>query len=329
VLLGPPERYEVERNWALELKGVEIVSRRASQQALRTALLERLPDEGIAAILMPSSRAFGMLRVGGSQPGRDPKQPVPLPELVIAHEQYGRIWRSVERGIPITLEVGIENRFHQAELTEYNVTADLPGTDRADELVMLGAHLDSWHPGTGATDNGAGVLVMMEAIRILDAIGARPRRTIRIALWSGEEQGLLGSRGWIRKHQELWPRISAYVNLDNGTGRVRGIWNQSNPGATPVFEQILWPFRDLGVVVVRDGDTGGTDHLAFDEVGVPGFNFMQDPIESEIRAHHTGADTFERLVLPDLQQAAVVIASTIYHLAIRDEMMPRKPAPRR
>src|SRR5690606_29892319 len=179
----------------------------------------------------------------------------------------------------------------------------------------------------GATDNAAVSIVMMEAVRILKAIGVQPGRTIRIALWSGEEQGLLGSRAWVRNNEALWPKISAYVNVDNGTGRLRGIWDQSNAAAIPIFEQILWPFKDLGVVVVRHGNTGGTDHLAFDAVGVPGFNFIQDPIEYSIRTHHSNADTFERLVIEDLKQAAVVVASTVYHLAMRDEMMPRKPAP--
>ncbi|MEO8452593.1 MAG: M20/M25/M40 family metallo-hydrolase [Gemmatimonadota bacterium] len=327
VLFGPFELYEKERNWELELRGGQILAERSRQQELRTALLRLLPDEGIAAILMPSSRAFGILRVGGSAVGRDSKNPIPLPELVISHEQYGRIWRAAGRGIPVNLEINIQNRFDGQDLSAYNTVADIPGTDRSAEYVILGAHLDSWHPGTGATDNGAGSLVMMEAVRIIKALGLTPRRTIRVALWSGEEQGLLGSRGWVRRHQDLWPAISAYVNLDNGTGKIRGIWNQSNAAATPVFEQILWPFRDLGVVVVRPGDTGGTDHLAFDEVGIPGFNFMQDPIESEIRAHHTIADTYERLMIEDLEQAAVIVAAVVYDLAMRDEMMPRKPAP--
>jgi Zn-dependent M28 family amino/carboxypeptidase len=168
---------------------------------------------------------------------------------------------------------------------------------------------------------------MMEAIRILKALGLQPRRTVRIALWSGEEQGLLGSAAWVERHKGELDRISAYVNLDNGTGRIRGVWNQSNEAVVPVFEQMLWPFRDLGVVAVRRGNTGGTDHLSFDRAGVPGFNFVQDPIEYGSRTHHTDADTFERLVLDDLKQAATVVAFTVYHLATRDEMMPRKPAP--
>jgi Zn-dependent M28 family amino/carboxypeptidase len=164
----------------------------------------------------------------------------------------------------------------------------------------------------------------MEAMRILKTLGIQPRRTVRIALWSGEEQGLLGSRGWVAKHPELHDRISAYLNVDNGTGRIRGIWDQSNEKAIPVFEQILWPFRDLGVVAVKHGNTGGTDHLSFDAAGIPGFNFIQDPIEYGLNTHHTNLDSYDHLVLDDLEQAAVVVAATVYALAQRDEMMPRK-----
>jgi hypothetical protein len=294
-------------------------------QEVRTELEKMARAEGAAAILNPSPWTYGILRVGGSN-GRDPKQPTPLPTLVVSHEQYGQIWRNVKRGVPVKLEIEIKNRFYENDLKAYNTLADLPGTDKADEYVMLGAHLDSWHTGTGATDNAAGSIVMMEALRILKAVGVEPRRTIRIGLWSGEEQGLLGSRAWVKNNEALWPQISAYVNVDNGTGRLRGIWSQSNEKVIPIFEQILSPFKDLDVVVTRHGNTGGTDHLAFDAVGVPGFNFIQDPIEYSIRTHHSNADTFERLVIEDLKQAAVVVASTVYHLAMREGMMPRKPA---
>lgn len=296
-------------------------------QELRTAIEQMVRAEGAAAILNPSPWAYGILRVGGSN-GRDPKVPTPLPTLVVSHDQYGQIWRNTKRGVPVKLEIEVTNRFFDNDLKAYNTLADLPGTDKAGEFVMLGAHLDSWHTGTGATDNAAGSIIMMEAMRILKAVGVQPRRTIRIGLWSGEEQGLLGSRNWVKNHEALWPKISAYVNVDNGTGKLRGVWSQSNEKVIPIFEQLLSPFKDLGVVVVRHGNTGGTDHLAFDGVGVPGFNFIQDPIEYSIRTHHSNADTYERLVIEDLKQAAVVVASTVYHLSMRDEMMPRKPAPR-
>jgi hypothetical protein len=300
------------------------MERMRRMRELQAAIGEMARAEGAAAILNPSPWTYGILRVGGAN-GRDPKQPTPLPTLVVGHEQYGQIWRNVKRGVPVKLEVEIRNQFHEKDLNSYNTLADLPGTDKADEYVMLGAHLDSWHTGTGATDNAAGSIVMMEAMRILKAVGVEPKRTIRIALWSGEEQGLLGSRGWVRNNEALWPKISAYVNVDNGTGKLRGIWSQSNEKVIPIFEQILSPFKDLDVVITRHGNTGGTDHLAFDAVGVPGFNFIQDPIEYSLRTHHSNADTFERLVIDDLKQAAVVVASTVYHLAMRDGMMPRKP----
>jgi Zn-dependent M28 family amino/carboxypeptidase len=227
----------------------------------------------------------------------------------------------------VRLELNVQNKFFPQDLQAYNTLADYPGTDKAAEYVMLGGHLDSWHFGTGAADNGAGTVVMMEAMRILKTLGLQSRRTIRIGLWSGEEQGLLGSRGWVAKHPELNARISAYLNVDNGTGKIRGIWDQSNEAAIPIFEQILWPFRDLGVVAVKHGNTGGTDHLAFDAAGIPGFNFIQDPIAYNAQTHHTFLDVYDHLQLDDLKQAAVVVAATVWELANRDEMMPRKPKP--
>lgn len=298
---------------------------RERERALRDAISTFMRDERVAAILAPSSRTYGILRVWGQSSARNPATPIPSPELVVSHEQYGQIYRNLKRGIPVRLEVNVQNRFYDDDLQAYNTLGDIPGTDKADEYVMLGGHLDSWYPGSGATDNVAGCIVMMEAVRILKALDLEPRRTIRIALWSGEEQGFLGSRGWLAKHEDLWPKISAYLNVDNGTGRIRGIWDQMNAAAIPVFESILWPFEDLGVVAVRHGTTGGTDHLSFDRVGIPGFNFIQDPIEYDTRTHHTFADRYERLVIDDLKQAAVVVAASVYHLAMRDEMVPRKP----
>ena len=297
-----------------------------AMRALNAAFDSMVAREGILATLSPSSWQYSVLRVGGGS-GRHLDQPIPPPALIVSIEQYGQIYRNVQRGVPVRIELNVQNRFSTDDPRAYNTLADLPGTDKADEFVMLGAHLDSWHAGQGATDNAAGSLVMMEAMRILKQLGVQPRRTIRMALWSGEEQGLLGSRNWVENHKELWPKISAYVNVDNGTGKLRGIWNQSNEKATPVFEQLLWPFRDLGVVAVRHGNTGGTDHLSFDRVGIPGFNFIQDPIEYSIRTHHSNVDTYDHLLIDDLKQAAVVVASTVYALAMRDEMVPRKPQP--
>jgi Zn-dependent M28 family amino/carboxypeptidase len=236
-----------------------------------------------------------------------------------------------------------------------NVVAEIPGTDRSGEVVMLGAHLDSWHGGTGATDNGAGAVATMEAARILKAIGVAPRRTIRIALWSGEEQGLFGSRAYVAQHfatrpeprdadpkgppeysrRKTWPitpkpehgRFSAYFNLDNGSGRIRGIYAEQNAAAVPIFESWIAPLKDLGVTTVTMRNTTGTDHEAFDEVGLPGFQFIQDDLEYESRTHHSNVDTYERLVAEDLKQASVVIAAFVWQAATRPEVLPRKPMP--
>jgi hypothetical protein len=298
----------------------------ARLNALTNALLRA---EGPAAVLRPSGWTYGIIRNGGHFEGRVARDSIynPVPDLLVAHEQYGTLYRVAKRGLPVRIELNLQTRFLDDNRTPANVIAEIPGTDKADEVVMLGAHYDSWHSGTGATDNGAGSVVMMEAMRILKTLGLPLRRTVRIGLWTGEEQGLIGSARYVRMHRDQLPKISAYVNLDNGTGRIRGIHSQSNTAAVPIFYQIFAPFRDLGVVAVREVNDGGTDHLSFDRVGVPGFNFVQDPIEYSIRTHHSNVDTYERLVIDDLKQAATVIAWTVYHIANRDEMMPRK-APR-
>ena len=301
----------------------------ARQAALNAAAARLLRSEQPAAVLQPSGWTYGIIRNGGHFDGRAARDSVynPVPNLLVAHEQYGTLYRVAQRGLPARVELNLQTRFLDDTRTPANVVAEIRGTDKADEVVMLGAHFDSWHSGTGATDNGAGSVVMMEAIRILKTLGLPMRRTVRIGLWTGEEQGLIGSSRYLRIHKDELPKISAYVNLDNGTGKIRGIWSQSNSAVVPIFEQILSPFRDLGVLAVRDGNTGGTDHQSFDRVGVPGFNFIQDPIEYSIRTHHSNVDTYERLVIEDLKQAATVVAWTVYHIANREEMMPRK-APR-
>lgn len=297
-----------------------------AQRELSNAIIAMADEAGAYGIIRNSSRGDGV--VSGSSGGSRERGADPMVQLMITTEQYNQIFRNLEAGLSILLKVNIKNRFFGDDLDAYNTLAEIPGTDKADEIVMVGAHLDSWHMGNGATDNAAGSVVMMEAMRILRALDLHPRRTVRIALWSGEEQGLLGSRAWVANNPGLHSKISAYLNVDNGTGKIRGIWDQSNEKVIPVFEQLLEPFRDLGVVAVRHGNTGGTDHLAFDAAGIPGFNFIQDPIEYGINTHHTELDTFDHLLIEDLQQAAVVVASTLYHLAMRDEMMPRKdPTP--
>jgi carboxypeptidase Q len=325
---GPPPEVAARLQAQQQAQQAQPQQARAQQFAqqgptLAAALDSMAKAEGALGYLRPSQWAYGILRVGGTN--RNDRNA--LPNLVISHDQYGQLWRNATNGVPARVEINVQNRFLSDDLRAYNTLADLPGSDHADQFVMIGAHLDSWHTGTGATDNSAGSVIMMEAMRILKTLGVQPRRTIRIGLWSGEEQGLLGSRAYVRNHTDLHSRISAYLNIDNGTGRLRGIWNQSNAAATPIFEQLLWPFRGDGVVAVRHGNTGGTDHLAFDAAGIPGFNFIQDPIEYSLRTHHSNADTFDRLILDDLKQAAIIVASTAYHLAMRDEMFPRKAPP--
>jgi len=259
--------------------------------------------------------------------------------LMLSSDDYLRLQRLVEAGIPVEIEADVKNRFFTDDLKGYNVIAEIKGTDPAlkEELVMIGGHLDSWHGSTGATDNAAGCAVMMEAMRILKTLGLKPRRTIRIALWSGEEQGLHGSRNYVKNHfadpadMKLKPaheKVSVYFNMDNGTGRFRGIYLQGNEKARPIFTAWLEPFRDLGATTVTINNTGGTDHLAFDAIGIPGFQFIQDEIEYDTRTHHTNMDSYDHLVADDLKQASVIVASFVYNAAMRDEKIPRKELPK-
>jgi Zn-dependent M28 family amino/carboxypeptidase len=275
--------------------------------------------------------------------------------VVLIPEDYNRILRLLERGPEVELEVDVDAAFLDGDPTANNTVAEIPGTGAAGEVVMVGAHLDSWHGGTGATDNAAGCAVAMEAVRILRALAVAPRRTIRIALWSGEEQGLLGSAAYVAEHfasrpepedpaeRELPPglrqnpgpltvkpdhtRLTAYFNLDNGGGRIRGVYTQENVAVEPIFTAWLAPFRDLGAGTVTARNTRGTDHQSFDRVGLPGFQFVQDGLDYTSRTHHTVADGYDHLVRDDLIQASVVLASFLYHAAMRPEMLPRKPLP--
>ena len=276
-----------------------------------------------------------------------------VPQLTMAVEHWTRIARLLQQKKDVTLELNVTNTFYDDDPMQYDTIAEIPGTDKKDEVVMLGAHLDSWHAGTGATDNGAGTIVMMEAMRILKALDIKPRRTIRIGLWSGEEQGLLGSQFYVQQHfgsrpamdepamkgmptllrREAGPvsvkpeqaKISAYFNVDNGTGKIRGIYLQENAAVAPIFETWMKPFKDLGMTAISMRNTGGTDHLSFDAAGIPGFQFIQDPIEYETRTHHSNMDVYDRLLPDDLKQIAVIVASFVYDAAMRDQMLPRKP----
>jgi len=260
--------------------------------------------------------------------------------VMLSSDDFLRIQRLLEAGQKVILEADIKTKFYDTDIKGYNVIAEIPGSDPLlkNEIVMLGGHLDSWQTATGATDNAAGCSVMMEAVRILMATGLKPKRTIRIALWSGEEQGLHGSRNYVKNHfadvkdgkwdlKPEYEKVSAYYNLDNGTGRIRGIYLQENEMAGEIFKSWLQPFADSGAKTVTINNTGGTDHLAFDGVGIPGFQFIQDEVEYNTRTHHTNMDTYDHLVAADLKQASVIVASFVYNTAQRSDKIPRKKMP--
>jgi carboxypeptidase Q len=349
----------------------------AAQQArIRTAmqryrLSEKiatfLADEKAAAIIRPSRDGKNgggsggtIFDDNGAALGRTPylkDHAVRVPVVVMAIENYGRVARLLAARVPVTIELNVETKFTGDHEHGFDTVAEIPGTDPQlkDQVVMVGGHLDSWIAGTGATDNGAGSIVAMEVMRILKALDVQPRRTIRIALWSGEEEGLFGSRGYVRQHfgaaatstepdqlalpefmrraagpLDIKPEqklISGYFNVDNGSGKARGVYLQENAAVAPIFTQWIAPLEDLGVTTLTMRNTGGTDHLSFDAVGIPGFQFIQDNLDYESRTHHSNMDTYERLQPGDLKQLAVVEAIFVYNTAMRDQMLPRKPLP--
>lgn len=264
--------------------------------------------------------------------------PLGVTDMVLSAEDYHRIQRLLQAGVPVTLEGDIRAKLIDQDKKGYDVVGEIPGTDPTlkDQLVMLGGHLDSWHSATGATDNAAGSAVMLEAVRILKTLGVKPRRTIRLVLWSGEEQGLFGSRGYVKNHfgdpatMQLTPeqaKVSAYYNLDNGSGKIRGVYLQGNENVRPIFAAWLTPFKDLGATTLTIRNTGSTDHVSFDAVGIPGFQFIQDPIEYNTRTHHSNMDSYDHLQPLDLEQAAAIVATFVYQTAMRDQELPRKPLP--
>jgi carboxypeptidase Q len=284
-------------------------------------------------------------------PAYDKSAPKIAPQLVLAVEHYNRIARMLSAGEKVKMTVDLAVEWQDADPMGYNTVAEIPGTDLKDEIVMLGGHMDSWHAGTGATDNGAGVSVAMEAVRIIQALGLKPRRTIRLALWTGEEQGLLGSRAYVAQHfgkfeppagvtapafgppapgsklvvTPEYEKFDTYFNLDNGTGKIRGVYLQGNESVRALFRQWLMPFRDMGATTLSIANTGGTDHLSFDGIGLPGFQFIQDEIEYDTRTHHSNQDVFDRIQADDMKQAATIMAAFVYNAATRDEKLPRKP----
>jgi carboxypeptidase Q len=327
-----------------------------TRREFRKTLAQFAIDEKIAALVSSGNGEGGVFRVQGGGTWRD-DEPIGVPAVGLAPEHYARIARLLDAKTDVELEIDVRAAFHNEDLNSYNTLADIPGTDKKGEVVMLGAHLDSWHTGTGATDNAAGSAIMMEAVRILKSLGVAPKRTIRIALWSGEEQGLLGSRAYVEQHfaardtpkdpeQAKLPanqrttdkgalivkpehaKVSAYFNIDNGTGKIRGIYAQENAAVAPIFTAWLQPLHDTGATTVTMRNTMSTDHVPFDEVGIPGFQFIQDNVEYETRTHHTNWDTYERLQREDLMQAAVVVATFVWEAANRDQMLPRKPLPK-
>ena len=308
----------------------------AAQQAFARKLTQFWVDERVAAVLEPGRGDGGTIFVqaGGSRNAGDP--PVAA-QVVLAVEHYGRIARTLARKIPVTVQMDIDNTFFDADLNAFNVIAELPGTDKADEVVMIGAHFDSWHGGTGATDNAAGSAVMMEAMRILKTTGVRLRRTVRIALWGGEEQGLLGSKAYVKDHfgdpatmqlKADHAKFSAYFNVDNGTGTIRGVYLQGNEAVAPIFSEWMDPLKNLGMTTLTIRNTSGTDHLSYDAVGLPGFQFIQDPLEYNTRTHHSTMDVYERVQAQDMMNNAVIVASFVVNAANRDDKLPRKPLPK-
>jgi hypothetical protein len=330
---------------------------RANQAAFRQKVSDFYKEEGVVAVFNRGSDSDmaaggsdmtwqqqhpdgGTVFPTGSSP-RDAKAGTQVPEITLAVEHYNRMVRVLEKNVPVKVELNVETKFFDETAPNgFNTIADIPGGDLATEIVMLGAHFDSHPYATGATDNATGSAAMMEAMRILKAVGAKPRRTIRIGLWGGEEQGLLGSKAYVRDHladvetMTLKPEhqhFAAYFNSDNGTGKIRGVWLQSNMAVRPIFEQWMAPLKDLGVSTLGPRSVTSTDHLSFDNVGVPAFQFLVDRLEYNSRTHHSNMDTFDRVQRDDMVQQATVIATFAYNAAMRDEKLPRKalPAPQK
>ncbi len=323
------------------------------QKALEKFLNEEKPAAVLQPTRVPGQDGTIFVQSSGSY---EKGKTMAVPVLTVALEHYNRVARLLDKKVPVTLEVDVQAQFYDDDDKGYNTIAEIPGADPKlkEQLVMLGGHMDSWHAGEGATDNGAGVAVAMEAVRLLKQLGVKPRRTIRVALWSGEEQGLLGSRGYVKEHFGSRPEptnpkekdlpsflrseppglltlkpeqklVSGYFNYDNGTGKIRGIYAQGNAAVAPIFRAWMEPFRDLGMTTLSMRDTGGTDHLSFDAVGIPGFQFVQDPMDYSTLTHHSNLDVYEHIRPDDLKQAAVIMAAFVYNTAMRDDMLPRKP----
>jgi len=310
---------------------------RKKREALAARRAKFFKEEGVVAIVGSDRRAHDGLLFAEAAGPYDAKDTLAPPKFVVTQEQYNRILRLIDRKVPVKVRVELEAEVSKENQDAYNIVGEIPGGAKKDELIMVGAHFDSWHTGTGATDNGAGSAVMIEAMRILKTLNLKLDRTVRIALWSGEEQGLLGSQAYVKEHfgdpqtmklTEQHAKLSGYFNLDNGSGKIRGVYLQGNDSMRPVFDGWLSAFRDQGVSTVSIRNTGGTDHLSFDAVGLPGFQFIQDPLDYTTLTHHSDMDTYDHIQAPDLMQAAAVIATVVYNAANRPEMLPRKELPK-
>ncbi len=308
----------------------------AEARQARAKITQFLKDEGVLGVISPGFRGDDGTIFTSPAGGRDADTPIPPLSVAVAAEQYNQIARLLEKKVPVRLEVDLKAQFHE-NMDGVNVVANLPGGKKKDEIVLIGAHLDSWQSAPGATDDAAGCAVMMEAVRILTALNLKLDRTVRIGLWDAEEQGLIGSREYVKAHfadretmapKPEYAKLSGYFNLDNGAGKIRGVYMQGNDMMRPVFEAWLAPFKDLGASTLTIRNTGGTDHLSFDAVGLPGFQFIQDPLDYMTRTHHSNMDTYDRLPKSDLMQASAIVASFVYNAANRPEMLPRKTMPK-
>ncbi len=305
------------------------------QQArkLRDRLNQFWKEEGVPLIIRLSPGDGGAVFVQGAD--RDSKDNVPT--IVLAAEQYNRIARLLDHKVTVKLTFDVKAQFYDDAQDSFNVIAEIPGGAKRDEIVMVGGHFDSWHTGTGATDNAAGSAVAIEVMRILKTLNLKMDRTVRLALWGGEEEGLLGSRAYVKEHfadpatmktTSEHDRFAGYFNLDNGSGKIRGVMLQGNDAMRPIFEKWFEPFKDLGAGTIALRNTGGTDHLSFDAVGLPGFQYIQDPLDYNSRTHHSNIDVYDRIQATDLEQAAAIIASMVYNTATRPDKLPRKPLPK-
>ncbi len=335
------------------------------QQQLRAKLNMMMLDEGVVAVFQSSRGDGGTVFVqsaaavtapqppvaGGGRGGRGPAvyartEPLPraLNQIALAAEHYNRIYRTIhDDGVPVTVELNIQNKFLDNEGKSFDIIGEIPGSDPAlkDQIVMIGGHFDSWHAGTGATDNGVGSAVMLEVMRVLKASGLSMKRTVRVGLWTGEEEGLLGSRAYVTNHfgamnpetrtldlkQPEQSKFDVYFNIDNGSGKLRGIYTQGNDAATPIFRTWMRPFEAMGMTTISPNNTGGTDHQSFDAVGLPGFQFIQDPLEYDTRTHHSNMDLWDRVQQADLKQMVAIVSTFVYQAANREQMFPRKPLP--